>query len=84
MIVAQRLRKGSCGSARGAARLVADTLATVKRLRATGATGPVLLRADSAFYGHKVVAAARRAKARRVDHGAADQAHQGRDRHDRR
>ena len=63
MIVAQRLRKGSCGSARGAARLVADTLATVKRLRSTGATGPVLLRADSAFYGHKVVAAARRAKA---------------------
>ena len=63
VIVAQRLRKGSCGSARGAARLVADTLATVKRLRSTGAGGPVLLRADSAFYGHKVVAAARRAKA---------------------
>ena len=39
VIVAQRLRKGSCGSARGAARLVADTLATVKRLRSTGATG---------------------------------------------
>jgi hypothetical protein len=63
VIVAQRLRKGSAGSARGAARLVADTLATVHRLRSTGATGPVLLRADSAFYGHKVVAAARRAKA---------------------
>ena len=63
VIVAQRLRKGSAGSARGAARLVADTLATVNRLRSTGATGPVLLRADSAFYGHKVVAAARRAKA---------------------
>ncbi len=58
VIVAQRLRKGSAGSARGAARLVADTLATVHRLRSTGATGPVLLRADSAFYGHKVVAAA--------------------------
>ena len=65
VIVAQRLRKGSCGSARGAARLVADTLATVKRLRSTStsATGPVLLRADSAFYGHKVIATARRAKA---------------------
>jgi hypothetical protein len=63
VIVAQRLRKGSCGSARGAGRLVADTLATVKRLRPAGATGPVLLRADSAFYGHKVLAAARRAKA---------------------
>ena len=32
MIVAQRLRKGSCGSARGAARLVADALKTVHRL----------------------------------------------------
>jgi hypothetical protein len=63
VIVAQRLRKGSCGSARGAARLVADTLATVHRLRSTNAAGPVLLRADSAFYGHKVVAAARRAGA---------------------
>jgi len=62
VVVAQRLRRGSCGSARGAARLVADTLVTVKRLRPTGAAGPVLLRADSAFYGHKVVAAARRAK----------------------
>src|SRR4051812_3886050 len=63
VIVAQRLRQGSAGSARGAARLVADTLATVKRLRSTDASGPVLLRADSAFYGHKVVAAARRANA---------------------
>ena len=61
MIVASRLRKGSAGSARGAARLVADTLETgaVRRRRER----PVLLRADSAFYGHKVVAAARRAKA---------------------
>jgi len=42
VIVAQRLRKGSCGSARGAARLVADTLATVHRLRSPDASGPVL------------------------------------------
>ena len=63
VIVAHRLRKGSCGSARGAGRLVADTLATVHRLRSADASGPVLLRADSAFYGHKVVAAARRAGA---------------------
>jgi len=48
MIVAQRLRKGSAASARGAKRLVADTLTTVSRL-APGR--PVLLRADSAFYG---------------------------------
>jgi hypothetical protein len=63
VVVAQRLRKGSCGSARGAARLVADSLATAKRLRSAGAAGPVLLRADSAFYGRQVVAAARRAGA---------------------
>jgi hypothetical protein len=48
VVVAQRLRKGSANSARGAKRLVADTLKTVSRL-APGR--PVLLRADSAFYG---------------------------------
>ena len=34
VIVGQRLRKGSCGSPRGAARTVSDTLATIGRLRA--------------------------------------------------
>jgi len=58
VIVAQRLRKGACGSPRGAARLVADALATLRRLRATDAAATVLLRADSAFYGHPTVAAA--------------------------
>ncbi|GAA5018716.1 hypothetical protein GCM10023317_60420 [Actinopolymorpha pittospori] len=33
VIVAQRLRKGSCGSARGAKRLVADAPATLAQLR---------------------------------------------------
>src|SRR3546814_8186980 len=47
------LRKGSTNSARGAARLIADSLATVKRC----ATGLVLARADSAFYNADVVAA---------------------------
>src|SRR5664280_1107332 len=61
VIVATRLRKGSTNSARGALRLVADALAAAK---AAGAGGPhgdglVVLRADSAFYGHDVVAAAR-------------------------
>jgi Transposase DDE domain group 1 len=63
VIAAQRLRKGSTGSPRGASRLVADTLATVARLRAgraAGQAGPqpagrVLLRADSAFYSAAVV-----------------------------
>jgi hypothetical protein len=38
VIVGQRLRKGSCGSSRGAARMIADTLTTVGRLR-TASTG---------------------------------------------
>ena len=58
VIVATRLRKGSANSARGAARLVADALVTTRNC---GATGMVVLRADSAFYGRDVVAAARRA-----------------------
>ena len=57
VIVATRLRKGSANSARGAARLVADSLKTT---RACGVTGTVILRADSAYYGRDVVAAARR------------------------
>lgn len=58
VITGQRLRKGSCGSPRGAARIIGDTLATVKRLRSPQATAKPLLRADSAFYGHPTVAAA--------------------------
>ena len=58
VILGQRLRKGACGSARGDCRIVADTLATVRRLRSTETTQAVLLRAESAFYGHPSVAAA--------------------------
>ncbi len=58
VIVAQRLRKGSCGSPRGAKRLVADALKTVSKLQA-GHAKP-LLRADSAFYGAPTVGAALR------------------------
>lgn len=61
VIVATRLRKGSANSARGAKRLVADALRTS---RACGASGLLVVRADSAFYGSDVVAAIRRAKAR--------------------
>jgi len=64
VIAASRLRKGSTGSVRGAARLVADTLATVRRLRSRASSGRVLLRADSAFYAHTVVNAAVTAAAR--------------------
>src|SRR6476620_7154647 len=68
VIVGQRLRKGSCGSARGAARMVSDTLATIGGLRAAatdtaagvgvGAAPKVLVRVDSAFYGYRAVRAA--------------------------
>jgi hypothetical protein len=59
LVVAQRLRKGSCGSPRGARRLVADALKTTATL--TDATP--LVRADSAFYGRGLVGAAVRAGA---------------------
>lgn len=60
VIAGQRLRKGACGSARGAARLIGDTLATVARLRSPQATDKPLVRMDSAFYGYPAVAAALR------------------------
>ncbi|UNN04526.1 IS1380 family transposase [Rhodococcus opacus] len=68
VIVGQRLRRGACGSPRGAARMVADTLTTIDRLRtraggASGGAPKVLMRADSAFYGHPTLGAAIRAGA---------------------
>ena len=56
-----RLRKGATNSVRGAAKLLADTLATARR---AGATGLVIVRADLAYYGYDIVNAARRAGAR--------------------
>lgn len=63
VIIGSRLRKGATGSARGAGKFVGDALATVGRLRTPTAAGLVLLRADSAFYGHAVVSVAQRAGA---------------------
>ncbi len=59
VVVAQRLRKGSCGSPRGAKRLIADALKTTTALT----SAPVLVRADSAFYGSATVGAVLRAGA---------------------
>jgi len=56
VIVAQRLRRGSTNSARGAKRLVGDATKTARRL--LGPTAPVLVRMDSAFYGRGAVRAA--------------------------
>jgi Transposase DDE domain group 1 len=55
VIAAQRLRKGSAGSPRGAARLATDTLALIRRSQLAGRD--VLVRADSAFYSHALVTA---------------------------
>ncbi len=57
VIVATRLRKGSANSAGGAARLAADAIRTTRRC---GSAGLLVLRADSAYYGADVIAAARR------------------------
>jgi hypothetical protein len=56
VIVAQRLRRGACGSPRGAKRLVADAVRQARRL--LGANARVLVRMDSAFYGRGPVRAA--------------------------
>ena len=53
MIVAQRLRKGSTGSPRGAKRLVGDAVKQTRRLLGPGR--PVLVRADAAFYGRGAI-----------------------------
>ncbi|KRB75124.1 transposase [Nocardioides sp. Root190] len=59
VIVAQRLRKGSCGSPRGAKRLIADALKTTTSMSAARP----LVRTDSAFYGAEALNAALRAGA---------------------
>src|SRR5215207_9774393 len=61
VIAASRLRRRATNSVRGAAKLVADALAVARR---AGATGLLVLRADSASYAHDVIAAAGRAGAR--------------------
>ena len=61
VIAATRLRKGATNSARGAAKLLADALATAQRC---GTSGLVTVRADSAYYSYPIIAAARRAGAR--------------------
>ncbi len=53
IIVAQRLRKGSSGSPRGANRLIADAVKQARRLLPAGT--PVLVRMDSAYWGRPSV-----------------------------
>lgn len=60
-VVHVRLRGGPAHAGRGAASFVTES---VTRARSAGATGEIVIRADSGFYNHKVAAACRRAKAR--------------------
>ena len=55
VIAATRLRKGNIDSGHGAARLIGDSLATLRRATRPGL---VIVRADSAYFRHDVVAAA--------------------------
>jgi hypothetical protein len=56
LVVAQRLRKGGCGSPRGAKRLVGDAVKQARRLLGPGQG--ILVRMDSAYYGRDAVHAA--------------------------
>lgn len=60
VIAAARLRKGNSVSGHGAARLIAEAIATA---RTAGASGLVMVRADSGYYRQDVIAAAVKAKA---------------------
>ena len=51
-VLGSRMRKGAAGSSRGVLRFIGEVLATVDR---AGVTGPITVRADSAFWGWKLV-----------------------------
>jgi hypothetical protein len=57
VLVGTRLRGGTANSARGAASFTAEAITTA---RAAGATGLLIARMDSAFYGGAAIAACRR------------------------
>lgn len=61
VIAAARLRGGTANSVRGAASLLTEALGTARR---AGASGQIVVRADSAFYSHPIIAACARAGAR--------------------
>jgi Transposase DDE domain group 1 len=60
VIAGTRLRGGNASSARGAASMITEAVTTA---RASGCTGTLIVRMDSAFYGAAAVAAARKAGA---------------------
>ena len=60
-VLMARLRGGTATSGRSAGHFLSETVA---RVRAAGATGELTMRADSGFYTHAVVAAARKHEVR--------------------
>jgi hypothetical protein len=56
VIVATRLRKGSAGSGKGAASLIAEA---IRAVREAGVNATIVVRADSAFFSAKVIKAIR-------------------------
>lgn len=60
-VLHSRFRGGTANSGRGAGSFVAET---VERVRGAGASGTLTVRADSGFYSHAVVAAARKREVR--------------------
>jgi Transposase DDE domain group 1 len=60
VIAATRLRGGNASSARGAASMITEAVATA---RTAGCTGTLVVRMDSAFYGSPACSAARKAGA---------------------
>nr|WP_082375978.1 IS1380 family transposase [Pseudonocardia sp. HH130629-09] len=56
-VIFSRLRGGAAGAARGAKSFLTET---VSRLRDAGATGPLTVRADSAFYSRAMISTARK------------------------
>jgi len=61
VIAATRLRKGNIDSGHGAARMIGDALASLRRATTPGL---VIVRADSAYFRHDVIAAATAGRAR--------------------
>jgi hypothetical protein len=61
VVAATRLRAGNAAAGRGGHSMMAEA---VRIARACGATGEIVVRADSAFYSKKFITACRRAKVR--------------------
>ncbi len=60
VIAGMRLRAGRAGSGKGAGRMIAAAISTARTARTAGATGPILVRGDSAYGTRAVVGACTR------------------------